>query len=197
MQYFFVIEISILPSPSSFPIWLNPPTVTSYYQDFSQTLSTVITSPKVSAWLLLKTLKKKTKFLSSTNANSPKAAIFHTMAFKMSLKINNDKVTIPTKRSYLKVLYIVCRVKKKNINFEQYARIHLNGPKIAICETASDTVFVLNSSFTTKDNYFRAAIEEACEAFNKMMQEFGYAQKREIYDPHKHPTNPPQQHPLY
>ena len=92
------------------------------------------------------------------------------MAFKMSLEINNHKATVATKRSFLKVLYNICKVKKKNINFEQYARIHLDGPKIAICETVSDTVSVLNSSFTTKHTSFRAKIDEACEAFNKMMQ---------------------------
>ena len=87
----------------------------------------------------------------------------------MSLEIKNDKVTIPTTRSFLKVLYKVCKIKKKNINFEQYARNHLDGIKIVICETVSNTDFVLNSSFTTKDNYFRTAIAEACEAFNKIM----------------------------
>ena len=109
----------------------------------------VIFLSKISAWLPLRTLKK-TKFLSSTNANSLNAAIFHTMAFKMSLEDNIDKVTIPTKTFFLKVLYIVCKI-SKNTNFKQYARIHLDRPKIAICETVSDTVFVLISSFTTKD----------------------------------------------
>ena len=114
----------------------------------------------------------KTKNISSTTtANSPKAAIFHTMAFKLSLEINNDQTTISTKRSFLKVLYNVCKIKKENINFEEYARIHLDGPKNAICETAPGAVFVLNSSFTTqllpKGNYFKTTIDEACEAFNK------------------------------
>ena len=45
--------------------------------------------------------------------------------------------------------------------------------------------------------YFKTAINEACEAFNKVMTEFGYTQKLEIYDPKKHQTNPPQQHPFY
>ena len=94
--------------------------------------------------------KTTTKFVSTTNANSLKAAIFHTMAFKLSSEINTDQVTIPTKRSFLKVLCNVCKRKKKNISFEQYARIHVDGPKIAICETTSDMVYVLNSSFTSK-----------------------------------------------
>ena len=95
------------------------------------------------------------------------------------------------------MLYNVCKIKKKNINFEQYARLHLDGPNIAICETASNAVFVPNSSFRTEDNYFRVALNEACEAFNKVLLEIGYTQKREVYDPTRHQTYTPQQHPSY
>ena len=63
-----------------------------------------------------------------------------------------------------------------------------------MCETLSDTVFVLNSSFTSKDNYFGVAIDEACEAFIKIMLDFEYTQKLEIYDPNTHQIHPPQQH---
>ena len=87
--------------------------------------------------------------------------------------------------------------RRKKITFEQYSRIHIEGPKIAICETASNVVFVLNSSFTTKDQYFRVAIQEATDAFYKMLKDFGYTQQLEIYDPHQHQAHPPQQHPLY
>ena len=57
--------------------------------------------------------------------------------------------------------------KRKKITFEQYRRIHYDGPKIAICETVSDTDFVLHSAFTSKDNYFQVAIQEATDAFNQ------------------------------
>ena len=125
------------------------------------------------------TKTNQTKLIPSTTAQSLKAAIFHTMAFKLSLEMNKDQITPSTKRSFLKVLYNVCKNKKKNKNFEQYARPHLDGPKTALRETASNAVFVLNSSFTTNDNYFRVAIYEACEAFNKVLLEFGYTQKIE------------------
>ena len=138
----------------------------------------------------------KTKLISSTNANSHKAATFHTMAFKLSLEINNDQTLIPTKRAFPKVLYNVCKMKKKQINFKQYARIDFNGPEIAVCDTVTGTVFVLNSSFTTKDNYFYAALNEACNAFNQMMHIFGYTQKLEIYKPNTHQKYPSQPHPL-
>ena len=132
-----------------------------------------------------------------SNVHSLKAAIFHTMAFKLSLEINKNKVTPKSLTAFLKVLYNVTQIKKKKITFVQYSRIHLEGPKIAICETASNVVFVLNSSFTTKDHYFRTALQEATYAFNNMLQDFGYTQKLEIYDPLRHQTDPPQQNPLF
>ena len=95
------------------------------------------------------------------------------------------------------VLYNVTQMKKKKITFEQYSRIRLEGPKIAICETASNVVFVLNSSFTSKDQYFRTALQEATDAFSNMLKDFGYTQKLELYDPLQHQTHPPSQHPLF
>ena len=118
-----------------------------------------------------------------SKVHSLKSAIFHTMAFKLSLQINKSKVTQKSLIAFLKVFYNITKIKKKKIIFEQYSRLHLDGPKIAICETASNVVCVLNSSFTTKDQYFRAAIQEAIAAFNNMLQDFGYTQKIDVYDP--------------
>ena len=134
---------------------------------------------------------------STSKVHSLKAAIFHTMAFELSLEINNNKNTPKCLIAFLKVLYNVTQIKKKKITFEQYSRIHVDGPKSAICETVSTVVFELNSSFTTKDQYFRIALHEATDAFNNMLKEFGYTQQLEIYDPHQHQVHPPQQHPLY
>ena len=65
------------------------------------------------------------------------------MAFKMSLAINNDTGNIPIKKIFPQGLVQCLQTEKKeNINFEQYARINLDGSKIAICETVSNTVFV-------------------------------------------------------
>ena len=94
-------------------------------------------------------------------------------------------------------MYNVAQIKKKRITCEQYSRIHVAGPKIAICETASKVVFVLNSVFTSKNQYFHAALQEATDAINEMLQSFGYTQKLELYDPHQYQAHPPQQHPLY
>ena len=55
----------------------------------------------------------QTKVIPSTTAHSLKAAIFHTMAFKLSLEINKDQITPSTKRSFLKVLYNVCKIKRR------------------------------------------------------------------------------------
>ena len=132
-----------------------------------------------------------------SKVHSLKAAIFHTMAFKLSLEIHKNKITPKCLIAFLKVLYNVTQIKKKKITFEQYSRIHLQGPKIAICETASNVVFVLNSSFTSKDQYFRTAIQEATDAFNNMLKDFGYTQQLELYDPIQHQPHPPSQNSLF
>ena len=44
------------------------------------------------------------------------------MAYKMSLEINNGTLTLPTRRSFLKVPYNVCQIKKKRPYFEKYYR---------------------------------------------------------------------------
>ena len=89
------------------------------------------------------------------------------------------------------------RSRRKKITFEQYSRIHLAGPKIAICETASNAVFVLNSAFTSKDQYFHTAMQEAITAFNNILKDFGYTQTLEYYEPHVHQAHPSPQHPLF
>ena len=136
---------------------------------------------------------KKKKFHSTTNAHSLKAAIFHTMASKLSLEINNDKITESTKRSILKVLYIVCKIKKKQINFEHYARIHLAQKSQYV--KPYHIRFSSYSSFTTKDDHLCVALDEACSAFKAMMLDFEYSQKFELNDPQTHQIHPPQ-HPF-
>ena len=110
---------------------------------------------------------------SHSKVHSQKATIFHTMAYKLSLEINNNKITPKSLIAFLKVLYNVAQIKNKRITIEQYSRIHVAGPKIAICETSSNVVFVLNSAFTSKDQYFHAALQEATTAFNEMLHSFG------------------------
>ena len=90
-----------------------------------------------------------------------------------------------------------CPDQDKKITFEQYSRIHLAGPKIAICETASNAVFILNSAFTSKEQYFKTDIQEAILAFNNVLKDFGYTQTLEYYDPNVHQAHPPPQHPLF
>ena len=132
-----------------------------------------------------------------SKVHSLKAAVFHTMAYKLSLEINKNKITPKTLIAFRKVLYNIAQIKKKKITFEQYSRFHLASPKIAICETASIAVFVLNSSFTSNNQYFHTAIQEAMTAFNNILQDFGYTQTLEYYDPNDHQAHPPSQHPLF
>ena len=130
-----------------------------------------------------------------SKVHSLKAAIFHTMAYKMSLEINKGNLTLPTRPSFLEVLYNVCQIKKKQITFEKYYRILVNGLKIAICEITSDTVFVLNPAFTTKDNYFQVALDDAIDAFNAVLLDFGYIQQLQRYNPETHQVHPPSKLP--
>ena len=119
----------------------------------------------------------KNTIASPSSVHKLEAAIFHTMAFTLSLEIYNDKITSSTKRSFLKVFNNVCKVKKKPINFEEVSRIKETVRKIAICETTSFAVFILNSAFTSKENYSRVTIDEACDAFNAVMIDIGYTKK--------------------
>ena len=84
---------------------------------------------------------------------------------------------------------------EKEHQLEQYNCLHVDGIKLAICETTSNAVFLIDYSFTKKDHFFHAALEEARQTFNAVMLDFGYHQNE--YDPHIHQTHPPQQHPLY
>ena len=137
------------------------------------------------------------KIVSYSKVHSLKAAIFQTMANKMSQEINQNLITLSTRRAFLKILYNVCQIKNKQLNFEQYFRIHIEGPKIAVCETTSETVFVLNSSFTQKDHYFQAAIEEAIDAFNAVLMDYGYNQPLQRYHPDMHQVHPFIPHPFW
>ena len=49
----------------------------------------------------------------TSKVHSLKAAIFHTMAFKLSLEINNNKITPKSLIAFFKVLYNVTQIKKK------------------------------------------------------------------------------------
>ena len=119
------------------------------------------------------------------------------MAYKMSLEVKTGTLTLPTRRSFLKVLYNVCQFKKKRANFEQYYRIHVEGPKIAVCETTLETVLVLKSVFTTKDNYFQVALDDGIDAFNATLHNFGYTQKLQRYDPDTHQVHPTPKFPFW
>ena len=132
-----------------------------------------------------------------SKVHSLKAAIFHTMAYKMSLEINKGNINLPTRHPFLKVLHNVCQIKKKQITFDQYYRVHVNGPKIAICEISFDTVFDLNSAFTTNDNYFQVQLDDAIDAFNAVLLDFGYTQQLQRYNPEIHQVHPPSKHPFW
>ena len=208
IEIVLVSETSLSPPPPLLPPWLTTSSSksnTSFHQKISCNLHRLITPhhsirtsplPLFFRNPLMANLEHKNSS-PVTHAYSLKAAIFHKMAVILSLEINNDKITPSTKKAFLKVLYIVCRIKKKNIFFEKHARIHMEGHKIAVCETASDSVFVMNTSFTSNATYVHHALAEVREAFNATMLDFGYTRKLEPYNPTQQQVTPPQKHPFY
>ena len=50
-----------------------------------------------------------------SKVHSLKAAIFHTMAFKLSLEINKNKITHKSLIAFLKVLYNVTKIKRRKL----------------------------------------------------------------------------------
>ena len=132
-----------------------------------------------------------------SKVHSLKAAIFHTMAFKLSLEINKNKITPKCLMAFLKVLYNVTQIKKKKLHLSNTRASTLKDPKLQFGKRHPMFFFVLNSSFTSKDQYFRTALQEATDAFNNMLKDFGYTQKLKLYDPLHHQTHPPSQNSLF
>ena len=55
----------------------------------------------------------------------------------------------------------------------------------------SNNVFVLSHTSFDKNNfYFLHAVQEAVDAFNEVLKDFGFFQRLTPYDPSKHPNQP-------
>ena len=116
----------------------------------------------------------------SFNAHSLKAAICKTLALKIGNEINNDTIAPSTRRAFFKILYNIFLLSSKKIPFEQYYRLPVWRPRIAICETNSSNVFVIDrSSFEQNIFYFLRAVQEVLDAFSSVLNDFGFSQKLE------------------
>ena len=109
------------------------------------------------------------------------------MAFKLSLEISKNKVTLKSPIAFLKVLYNVNKIKKK-------ISIDL---KLQSVKQLQMSFLYSTPPLLQRTKYFSTVIDEAMTAFNNMLQDFGYTHTLELYDPHTHQIHPPQQHPLY
>ena len=94
-----------------------------------------------------KTIMKSTSSQTNTtvpsyNAHSLKAAIFETLALKVGNELNNGTIAPSTRPAFM-IMSNVFLLPSKKIPFEQYYRLHLPGPNVAICKTKSNNVFVL------------------------------------------------------
>ena len=120
-----------------------------------------------------------------------KAAIFKTLALKIGNELNHGTISPSIRQADFEIMYNVFSLSSKKIPFEQYYRLQVSGPTIAICETKSNNVFVLtHASFDQNNFYFLHAVQEAVDVFNAVRKEFGFSQKLAPYDPNKHPTQP-------
>ena len=129
--------------------------------------------------------------VSSYNSHSLEAAIFKTLALKLGNELNHCTISPSTRQAFFKNMYNDFLISTKKIHFEQYYRLRVSRPTIAICETKSSNVFVLSHiSFDQNNFYFLHAVREAVDAFNAVMNDFGIFQKLAPYDPSKHPTQP-------
>ena len=99
-------------------------------------------------------------------------------------------MTPSTKRSFHEVLYNNSQNKNKAINCQQYSRLHVTGPQLAISETTPVSVFIPNSAFTAKDHHFQVALEEALDVFRAVMLIFGYIQTLERCGLNTHQVHP-------
>ena len=127
----------------------------------------------------------------SYNALSLKTAIFKTLALEVGNELNHGTISPSTRRAFFKIMYNVFLLSSKKIPFEQYYRLHVSGPTIAICETKSNDVFVLSHTpFDQNNVYFLHAVQEAVGAFNEVLKYFGFFQRLAPYDPSEYPTQP-------
>ena len=97
-----VLKTSIfLPPPSTFLQNIST-SLSSHSQDFNHNAGPV---PETEEVLTIASNLSKVHNL--------KAAIFHTMSYKLSLEINKNKITTKTLIAFLKVLYNISQIKKK------------------------------------------------------------------------------------
>ena len=51
-------------------------------------------------------------------------------------------------------------------------------------------LFLSHTSFDKNKFYFLHAVQEAVDAFNEVLKDFGFFQRLAPYEPSKHPTQP-------
>ena len=122
----YVLETSILLPPPSIlfqNISTSPPS--------SPFTTTLVMAPNAEVEDII------TMTSSQSKVHSLKAAVFHTMAYKLSLEINKNKITSKTIIAFLKILYNVAQIKTKKLlsnstlafiwlaQKSQFARLHL------------------------------------------------------------------------
>ena len=158
----------------------------------------ISSSKKNSKTKTVSTSSQTNKTVGNSNVDTLKVATFRTLAMKLANELNADNISPNTRRASFKIKYNNFLLSTKTILCEHYYRLHASGPKIAIYGTTSSNVFIIDeTSFEKVNLYFLHALHEALDSFNNVLQDFGFSQTLEHYNPQKHPDQTVSNHPFY
>ena len=87
--------------------------------------------------------------------------------------MNRGTIAPSTRQVFFKIMYNKFILSPKKILFEQYYRLHILGPTIAVSEIKSNNVFVLtHKSFDQNSSFFLHGVQEAVDAFIAVLRDF-------------------------
>ena len=91
--------------------------------------------------------------VSSINAHSIKSAISKILALKIGNEINKGTNAPSIRRASFEILFNIFLFYSKKIPFEKYYRLQRSGAPIAIYETNSSNVFVIDHTTFEQNNF--------------------------------------------
>ena len=130
----------------------------------------------------------------SKNANSFKAAFFHSLAFELPIEM------IKTKHGCYEETFpqhtLRCLQKSKNKSILSNTLV-LTCMATKLPNTKLPQMVFLSITQLYYKRHLCFALDEACDAFTATMLVFGYIQNLQVYIPTVHQVHPPLQHPLF
>ena len=137
--------------------------VVSFHCLFSSS-STVTMTSKTN----MKSISSQTNTtIAAYNAHSLQVAIFKTLTINIGNELNNGIFAPSTRRAFFKIMSNIFLISSKKIPFEQYYRLHVSGPTIAICETKASNVFVLAHASFDQNHFFPTCSTRSYRRFQR------------------------------